>query len=302
MYQFCTITTADHLYKTLALFDSLQKVHTYSFLHVLCVDDLNTELSLKNIAFYTTTTLQNAPIANSIITKYQNNKDKLRWSLKPVFMRFILENGVDKILYVDNDIYFFEEATFLFDLLNDANFLLTPHHYPRNPNKDQNWLEANYKVGLYNAGFIGANREAISTLQWWAECCAYRCQKSMWRGSFDDQKYLDLIPVMNERAHIVRHKGCNVADWNKDVISRTEKDGKVFLDKEYPLIFIHFNGTTVHAIQKGEEPFLKNAFDIYLKNLQKYKESVRPEQLYHSQSFADRVKYFLWKKATELGL
>jgi len=40
--------------------------------------------------------------------KYKIYKDKLRWSLKPVFLKYLIENSIaDKIIYVDNDIAFF---------------------------------------------------------------------------------------------------------------------------------------------------------------------------------------------------
>jgi hypothetical protein len=302
MYHFCTITTADHLFKTLALHDSLMALSGDAYLHVLCVDELPSDLPSGNIAFYKPHDMLHLPSASTIIAKYSASKDKLRWSLKPVFLRFLLEKTADKAVYVDNDIYFYGDYSFLFELLDTYDFLLTPHNYPRDPNKDQNWLEANFRVGLYNAGFVGVNKGAIKDLGWWAACCAYRCEKNPLRGMFDDQKYLDLIPVMNEKAHIVRHKGCNVAEWNKAVISRTERDGKVILDGQYPLVFIHFNGTTVRAIEMGEEPLLKKHLDLYVANLKKYKANIQTSQLYKMPSAIERLKYQIWKTATDSSL
>ena len=246
--------------------------------------------------------LAHLPVTQTIISKYGSSKDKLRWSLKPVFLRHLLETTTDKVIYVDNDIYFFGDFAFLFDLLDTHDFLLTPHHYPRDPHRDQNWLEANFRVGLYNAGFVGVNQNATKDLTWWADCCAYRCEKNLLRGTFDDQKYLDLIPVMNENTHIIRHKGCNVAEWNRSVISRSEKDGKVFLDEVYPLVFIHFNGTTVRAIEQGEEPLLKKSLSLYLANLKKHKTDITTAQLYKLPGLLDRVKYRVWKTVTDASL
>ncbi|MCW3127503.1 MAG: hypothetical protein JWO03_3161 [Bacteroidetes bacterium] len=302
MYHFCTITTADHLFKTLALFDSIRALRSDAFLHVLCIDDLPTGLPSDHIAFYKPQDLAHLPSAKTIIAKYASSKDKLRWSLKPVFLHYLLTQSADKIIYVDNDIYFYGDYSFLFALLGTYDFLLTPHHYPRDPGKDQNWLEANFRVGLYNAGFVGVNKNAIKDLDWWAACCAYRCEKNALRGTFDDQKYLDLIPVINEKAHIIRHKGCNVAEWNRAVISRSEEDGRIILDNEYPLIFIHFNGTTIRAIVNGEEPFLTNSFDSYIANLKRYKPAVQTSQLYKNPGAIDRLKYSIWKLATNTSM
>ncbi|MBS1618491.1 MAG: hypothetical protein JST76_08230, partial [Bacteroidetes bacterium] len=200
------------------------------------------------------------------------------------------------------DIYFFGDYAFLFDLLDEYNFLLTPHHYPRDPDRDQNWLEANFRVGLYNAGFVAVSRDAIAHLDWWAACCAYRCEKNPLRGMFDDQKYLDLIPVMNEQAHVLRHKGCNVAEWNKVVIRRTERDGQIYLDEKYPLVFIHFNGTTVRAIEQGEEPLLKKPLATYMENLSKYRADIQASDLYQLPGILEQIKYHIWRTATDASL
>jgi len=217
-------------------------------------------------------------------------------------LRYLTDSKADKVIYTDNDIYFYGDYAFLFELLDTHNFLLTPHHYPRDPTKDQNWLEANFKVGLYNAGFVGVNKSAAHSLDWWAECCAYRCEKNPLRGTFDDQKYLDLIPIIDEGAHILRHSGCNVAEWNRAVISRSEKEGNVMLDGIYPLIFVHYNGTSVRAIIEGAEPYLKNSFDIYLANLKKYKPDITADQLINHPSLMDNIKYRIWQVATRWGL
>jgi hypothetical protein len=108
---------------------------------------------------------------------------------------------------------------------------------------------------------------------------------------------------MNENAQIVRHKGCNVAEWNKAVIRKNSvKDGKLMLDDIYPLIFIHFNGTTIRAIADGDEPSLKNYLTRYLNNLKKYKANAQVGQLYAMPSLLERVKYFIWKVATKVSL
>ncbi|MBS1624852.1 MAG: hypothetical protein JST83_12575 [Bacteroidetes bacterium] len=302
MYHFCTISSADHLHKTLALYDSLRRIHTDAFLHVLCTEDLMDKLPPGNIALYHIPDLAHLPSAQTIISKYGSAADRLRWSLKPVFLHYLLQEKAHKVIYIDNDIYFFGDYAFLFDQLDTYNFLLTPHHYPRDPGKDQNWLEANFRVGLYNAGFVAVSRAAIDHLDWWAACCAYRCEKNPLRGMFDDQKYLDLMPVMNEGAYVLRHKGCNVAEWNKAVINRTERDGEIYLDEKYPLIFIHFNGTTVRAIEQGEEPLLKKPLATYLENLSKYRDGIRASDLYQMPGILEQIKYRIWRTATDASL
>ena len=218
-------------------------------LHVLVVDnddilDKSEYITYYNLKFITSIT------GLKLITKYKNQSDKLRWALKSVFMQHLLMQ-TDKIIYVDNDIYFYNDPKMLFDLLDTNDILLTPHFYDSNPNLNQNWLEANFKVGLYNAGFIGVNTNATKALQWWSECCLYNIKKSYWRGLFDDQKYLDLLPVLFEGVMVLKHKGCNLAGWNYlwYKLDR-KKDSEVEIEKTYQLLFIHFAETSLIHFSK----------------------------------------------------
>jgi len=271
-------------------------------MHVLCLDAAPDAAAPEHMAYYTIADLALLPATATIMAKYSGSKDKVRWCLKPVFLQYLLRDKAEKVIYTDNDIYFYDDPAFLFVLLDDHNFLLTPHHYPHDPEKEQNWLEANFKVGLYNAGFVGVNRDAAASLQWWAACCIYRCEKNLLRGTFDDQKYLDLIPVMEESAYILRHRGCNVAEWNKAVIKRSDRNGRVILDDKYPLVFVHYNGTTVRAIEDGAEPVLKDSFDTYLQNLRRYKPDIKAGDLEDKPKMSDRLKYIIWELATRWGL
>ncbi|MCB9205105.1 MAG: hypothetical protein H6603_09045 [Flavobacteriales bacterium] len=219
----------------------------------------------------------------------------LRWSLKPVMISSLLED-YEKVIYLDNDTFFFNDPSFLFDELDKHDILLTPHNYPRDPKKNQNWLEANFKVGLYNAGFIAVNRSAKHIMDWWADCCLYRCEKSLLRGLFDDQKYLDLVPIMHPNTKVLEHKGCNIAGWNNEVCKRVEQpDGSVLIDNKWPIVFIHFNGFTNRAIVNGDDPLLKPYFDEYLKALLRQDSSIKAEDLWKENTTWDRAKLWAWK-------
>jgi len=299
---FCTISTHDHAYKVFALCESLRLVNPAFTLHALFVDKLPDSSPFAQLKLYPLEALNEAGLGADIIEKYTSTSDKLRWSLKPVFLKKLLvSQSLYAVIYLDNDLCFFEDYTFLFELLNTHTFLLTPHHYERSPYHQQNMLEANFRVGLYNAGFVGANKEAIQTLDWWASCCLYRCEKNALRGTFDDQKYLDLIPIIDEKAHIVRHLGCNLAEWNEAVLSRTMREGKVFINDVFPVVFIHFNQTTIRAIIQGRDALLKPYFENYVQFLKKYKPALQEENLYHSPALIDYIKYSIWRVATRFG-
>lgn len=288
MKPFCTISTLSHLHQCFALADSIAKWN--GFLYVLLIENKPNNISIvpKNVQIINLEEL-NSQLAKRIIKKYSRKKNKLRWSLKSVFLIYLLKR-FNSILYVDNDILFFNDFRFLFDKLEKYDILLTPHFYPYDTFKNQNWLEANFRVGLYNAGFIGANNSAIKTLTWWANACLYRCEKNYMRGLFDDQKYLDLFPIIHKNTHILTHKGCNVAEWNKSIYVRYHKQNTHFINDSIPLIFYHFNTYSLKLL-KANDPILLE----YLSFIKKYKPDTSSYFINENLSLLEYLKLSIWK-------
>ncbi len=259
MSVFCTISTFHHLYKAYALADSLTVFDCK--LIVLLVDGaVENTLDHHNISLLGLKDLT-ADGSTSIIDKYARNQDKLRWALKSVLLLELLKTH-DKIAYVDNDIFFFNSPKFLFDELETNTLLLTPHFYPSSPLKNQTWLEANFRLGLYNAGFIGVNNNAVKALEWWRDCCLYEIKKAYWRGLFDDQKYLNLLPVLFDQVEIIKHRGCNLAGWN-DSVSLKKED----------VIFVHFNGFTLDKFSDKDNRY-HYLFEQYVHHIKHYSSEV----------------------------
>lgn len=234
-------------------------------------------------------------IAKKILRKYQGNA--LRWALKPVFILHLLEK-YENVIYVDNDICFYSSPDFLFDKLSSKSVLLTPHHYQSSPKKEPHWLEASLRVGLYNAGFIAVSQSGAEAMQWWAECCAYNVRQSSWRGLFDDQRYLDLIPILFDNAHVLKHLGCNVAGWNTERCSRSiNAAGSIVLNENWPLIFVHYNAFTIREILKGRDPLLTPLLLDYEVLLQIYnrKFTLAREASLNSSDFKLIARHFFWK-------
>lgn len=217
------------------------------------------------------------PVARQILNKYKGSQ--LRWAIKPVILLYLLEKGYDVVLYADNDIYFFSSPDFLFEALQEKAVLLTPHYYPANPLSDQIWFEANFRVGLFNAGFVGVSQKAKAALNWWAGCCLYAMKKSYRRGLFDDQKYLDLFPIMFEDVEIVKHRGCNVAGWNIHTSARSlDAHGNLQFNDKWPLLFVHFNYYTIQCILNNTDPLLKPAWHTYHEMLCRFNPNYRYEK------------------------
>lgn len=287
----CTISTKNHLFKSYVLFDSVMK---YSEATICCLVTDSNEAEKKNgVQFHTLTDLQ-CETAEQIKRKYKN--DKLRWALKAVYVKFLLESGYDQVIYVDNDIYFYSSPDFLFEKLTTVDFLLTPHFYKADPTKEQNWLEANFRVGLYNAGFFGATRNAIPILDWWTKCCLYEMKRSYWRGLFADQKYLDLVPVKFQNVEIIKNRGCNFSGWNFELANITVDKEQLYINGD-KLVFIHYS-TLAMELFPSIQSSIYMAYNKYENALKKYQPDFKFEKKKLSLvSLLDTYYYFRWKKS-----
>lgn len=259
-YAICTISSSSHLFKVRALCRGLKDL-TDADIHCLVTDadavGIAVGASLHHIGNL------KGSVANAILAKYRG--DELRWACKPLFILHLLAQGYERVIYVDNDVFFFASPDELFGMLQSSSVLLTPHFYTCNPDAEQHWLEASFRVGLYNAGFVGVSSKGMNAMEWWAKCCAYNVRKSAWRGLFDDQRYLDLLPVIFDGIHVLKHQGCNVAGWNIEMSPRSLSDeGKLLLNGVWPLVFVHFNAFTFRTIMKGDDPFLEPYMKRYV--------------------------------------
>jgi lipopolysaccharide biosynthesis glycosyltransferase len=283
----CTISTQSHIFKSYTLYKSILPFFDGDFFCL--ISDSKIEKWEDNITIHNLEILQ-SEIAVSIIKKYKG--DKLRWALKPIYLKYLLQKGYDKVIYVDNDIFFFQSPNYLFEMLNNYSVLLTPHFYPTNPKNNQNWLEANFRIGIYNAGFIGINQKAIPFLDWWGVCCLYNLKKSYWRGLFDDQKYLDLVPIIFEDVFIIKDSGYNQAGWNDGY--RMKKLGGANLQT---VVFVHFAEITLQRFSVINSPFYK-LYVEYIKEIKKNNPLfVENFGKYSKRNILEYFYFLIWKLA-----
>lgn len=267
MNAFCTIITKSHLPYATALFQSIQKFGVLSRFVAYVVDgDVDTPGT--GIEVLTTEDLANEPLAAQIRVKYyRQSVDKYRWSMKPVIMNHLLGQGLEKVIYVDSDIYFFSDPGFLLEELDRHNILLTPHWEVKDPALDFSCFVRNFKNGLYNAGFVAINKHAREAMIWWAKACLFKCEINRSIGLFLDQAYLNLFEVQFDRVKTLKHKGCNVANWNIRNCPRTLKGTEVLIEDTFPIVFIHFAPSTFKGILNGKDPLLKEHLAQYRNHL-----------------------------------
>lgn len=261
MYHFCTISSPDYLPFVETLHHSLRKYSGNIQLHVLVTGSSDYKGS-SDLLVYGLEDLKHMEKVWGMVSKYEREPDNLRWALKQVLLSFLLQKH-ESVIYLDNDIYFFNSCQFLFEQLKDHSVLLSPHWCVFDPYGFEENFRMNFHLGLFNAGFIGVNQNAQSFLRWWADVCMYKMSKDTSDGFFVDQRYLDLALIVDSGIGIVRHLGCNVGSWNGHQNKRQLINGVVLINGIYPIVFIQFNGETIRHITNGNDVLLQKHYLEY---------------------------------------
>jgi hypothetical protein len=160
----------------------------------------------------------------------------------------LLQDGAQKVIYLDPDIALFSDLSEIEAVLDRHDVVLTPHQLEPDDHRVailDNEI-GSLKHGIYNLGFIAvANTdEGRRFARWWRDRLIEFCFDDIPNGLFTDQRWCDHVPVFFPTAHILRDPGYNVASWN---LSRRpisiEEDGSVRA-KGHLLRFFHFTKVT----------------------------------------------------------
>ncbi len=272
-YTFCSIITADYFFYIKALYDSLEKFYDDLTFNLLIVDQSSGVFGYKGIEINTLKNIKAAfPEKFNLIEKYETDiKSNFRWALKPLFLNYLLsESDFEKVLFLDPDLFFYNNPSFLFEGLDTHSIMITPHWRSKNPLRDKSNFDILFTQGIYNAGFFGCNKSSINILDWWLEVCAYKMEKS--NGFYVDQGYLNLMPIyFSDQVKMIEHKGCNVSNWNKIECERTVNEkSEILINNKYPIVFIHFTNATINQIHSGNDKLLLPFLDIYKSTLLKH--------------------------------
>jgi glycosyltransferase involved in cell wall biosynthesis len=189
---------------------------------------------------------------------------ELATSIKPNCFSYLFKLGYEIAIYFDPDILILKPIEAVLSAIATADVVLTPHilvPFPadgRIPN-DLTIL----RCGLYNLGFVAFRNTVTSQkiLDWWNQHLHTMCLADVNEGVFTDQKWVDLIPLLSGKAHILRHPGYNIAYWNLHERTVRKVDGAWRLSlidgSEADAVFFHFSGYSPgsRAISKHENRY-----------------------------------------------
>ena len=209
----------------------------------LCTDDETYHL-LKTLNWKNIHPVHEDELSKEIVTlKKERKLHEYCWTLKPVIIEKAMKENpsINRVTYMDADLYFFENPNVIFQNQPDCSVLLSVEESLRKRKKKRG-------TGKYNSGFLSFknNEMGRDCLQWWKEKCLDSCEIDFSTNKFGDQSYLDEIPKLFTGVCDIKTLGVNVGPWNFRNYHYHVVKEKLYID-EHPLIFFHFSGVRIPA-------------------------------------------------------
>jgi hypothetical protein len=178
---FCTIITPDYIPFACALQQSIREHLSCPFDFFVFLSDSKYHIRLEQLPagmeFLFIEDVCATGTGQAIYEKYYHeDKDKFRWSMKPVVMRYLLvHKSFHKVIYSDWDIHYFSSSGFIIDLLDHHAVVLSPHFRSSDPASDYPNYILQFINGIYNGGFVASARTGAEALDWWGSNCLAFC-------------------------------------------------------------------------------------------------------------------------------
>ncbi len=234
----CTVLTKGYLIQGLALYNSLKR-HTRRFrLWVLCVDDTSYNLLEKmNLANVTLISLEN--IKSKKLARIQRKRQlhEFCWTLKASLVTYLMNNNfnLDSILYMDADLFFFQDVRDIYNEWGEHSVFLTKLHL------SSKWEQ---RLGRYSAGLVGfkRNETGMRCLRSWRRKCLKWCYDRQEYGLWGDQKYLNDWPRTFTEVKISENIGINAGPWLIRKGYKAHSEGDIVYINNMELVCYHFSG------------------------------------------------------------
>lgn len=276
---FCMVVSRTRLIQAIACFLSLYKNMDNFKVYILCVDEkcyeFLKEINLDKIVLVTIAELNREDLLE---IKASRKLNQYCWTLKPGFIKhiFTLDDSINRVTYIDSDLFFYQNPNVIFENQPDASVLLSSGEiflpmYSKEFNQTMQTL-----TGNFNSGFISFKKDinGLQCVNWWDKMCVDSCTSNPEDNKFGDQKYLDDMPFLFNNVYEITTQGINIGHWNYLKYKFTVSNDNVMVNNN-KLIFYHFSGfriiskydiRQVHEEDRVNIPFI---YQIYKRALGK---------------------------------
>lgn len=244
---FYTSVNINYLPKARVLAETVKQYCKDSKFSLVFSDKIPDEIRVEEEPFDEIITVEELgiPVENLNMWIFEHTVVELCTAVKGQALVKFLEEGSDKVVYLDPDIAVFDNLECLSKLLDEYSVVLTPHLTA--PEITARGIVENelcaLQHGSFNFGFYAVknDKDGNAFAHWWRDRLLEYCYDNIPMGIFTDQKWGDLVPCMFDHVYIWRNPGCNVATWNITNRQLTKEDGKYYVNGSL-LKFYHFSG------------------------------------------------------------
>ena len=218
------------------------------------------------------------PVKNLDLWIYMHTVVELCTAVKGQALVKFLEEGSEKVVYLDPDIAVFNSLQEVEQLLDRYDVLLTPHQTAPEKTKQDiiNNEICSLKYGTYNFGFYAVknSKNGLEFARWWRDRLVDFCYDDIPNGIFTDQRWGDLAPALFEGIYLLKDPGCNVSTWNITTRNVTEDKNGGYSVNGVPLKFYHFSGfdsgaqKTMLEVNGNGNPGLLTLREWYIKRME----------------------------------
>jgi hypothetical protein len=241
----CTVVSLNYLPYARTLCESFLEFHPDCNFYVLLVDRIPANMDISKER-YQLVLVEELGLSNFDVVAFKFGILELNTNVKPTFLKRLLAQGIDQLVYFDPDILVCSPIDLLYRSLENNSIVITPHCTSANEGDPYSEVLL-LSNGVYNLGFVAVSRtvEAELFLSWWEQRCLSLGYDERWAGLFVDQKWINLVPCYFNSVLILKHPGCNVAYWNLHERTLTGTASSWIVNGKEPLVFFHFSGISV---------------------------------------------------------
>jgi hypothetical protein len=240
---YCTYFDTGYLSRGLTMIESLREHGDNSLVYILALDsgvrDFFAGHGDKNIRIISIQDLEEYEPELSAVRPHRSRME-FYFTCTPLLVRFVMDQMKTRnstIIYLDADLYFFDQPQLAIASLGDGSVGIIEHRYPE---KLQQRLS---KYGRFNVGWVAFvdDKNGRQVLDWYGKSTLEWCGDKPLDGKYADQGYLDSFPLFSG-VTVLREGVFNLAPWNTESHDvRFSSPGPVTVDGK-TLNFFHFHG------------------------------------------------------------
>lgn len=279
-----TICSNNYLGQALALKRSLLKHNPEMSFFVILVDERSPAVDYAEFDPATVIPVDEIPTIDlqDLLVRYYIIE--LNTSVKPTVFKYLKDTHpqIEKLYYLDPDLYFYESLSDTNTLLNEGSAVLTPHILSPIPRDGKQPEENTFlRFGIYNLGFLGLNMnhaETRSMLDWWEERVIRFGYDRPNKGYFVDQLWMAHAPLFYKDVRVLTTYNYNMAPWNLHERQVAEiEDGAIVLNDGTELVFYHFSKLSddENAVSREYDRFTFQDFPLLKKIYAEYRDELR---------------------------